>query len=131
MKYAASLTIAAAFAVGSFLCVSGAALANPITIQQCFVTVPKALSKTASGTQIVYVNNGPKTAQSVTFVVGYRNAAQHFIRRITDYGTFTPGTAINHHFDLYNDVTYAGKQTQSCYPVSVKWADGTTWTYGY
>lgn len=103
------------------------ALANPIQIQQCFITQPKALSHNASGTQIVYMNKGPKTAVAVTFAVGYRNAANHFARRVVDDGVFAPNAVINHHFDLYKDVTYAGKAVQFCWPVAVKWRDGTSW----
>ena len=104
-----------------------AAAAAPVLVKQCFVTPPKPLSKTASGTQIDYIIYGKKAAQSITFAVAYRNAAQHFLRTVTDYGTFSPGVQINHHLSLYNDVTYAGKNVQSCIPVKVKWADSTLW----
>ena len=126
-----TLCATALFFVAPSLLVPAVAQAktNPISIQHCFVTVPKGLSKKAGGTQIGYVNRGSKTAESVTFAVGYRNAAQHFLRRVTDYGSFSPGVMIDHHFALYSDVTYAGKQTQGCQAVSVKWSDGTRWTY--
>lgn len=101
---------------------------NPITISQCFVVQPKPLSKTAGGTQIDYVNTGPKTATTVIFAVGYRNAQEHFLRKVTDVGSFAPGQPVQHHFSLYNDVTYAGKKTASCSAVSVTYADGTRWT---
>lgn len=101
--------------------------AAPVLVKQCFVTSPKPLSKNASGTQIDYIIYGKKAAASITFAVGYRNAAQHFLRTVTDYGTFSPGTEIQHHFDLYNDVTYAGKQVSSCIPTRVKWVDSTLW----
>lgn len=101
---------------------------NPISIQQCFITVPKAMSKLGSGTQIDYTNRGHKTATQVTFAVGYRNAANHFLRRVVDDGNFAPGVQIVHHFDLYNDVTYGGKTVQSCSAIKVRWADGTTWS---
>jgi hypothetical protein len=100
----------------------------PIQVQQCFVTVPKAMSSKASGTQIVYVNRGRMAASHVTFAVGYRNAAGHYLRRVTDDGTFAPGAVINHHFALYNDVTYAGKHVTACSPVGVIWANGMRWT---
>ena len=101
---------------------------NPIQIQQCFVTVPKAMSKLASGTQIDYTNRGTKVAHKVTFAVGYRNSASHFLRKVTDDGQFAPGAPIVHHFDLYSDVTYGGKHVTSCNAISVQWADGTTWS---
>jgi hypothetical protein len=100
---------------------------NPISIAQCFVTQPKPMSKVAGGTQIDYTNRGTQNATQVTFAVGYRNAAQSFVRRITDYGTFSPNVEVMHHFQLYNDVTYAGKQVKFCYATMVKWADGSTW----
>jgi hypothetical protein len=100
--------------------------ANPIRISQCFITVPKAMSKKASGTQIVYVNMGPKTASHVTFAVKYRNSDTSYLRKVIDDGTFTPGTAVNHHFSLYNDVTYGGKNA-TCSAVTVIWSDGTRW----
>jgi hypothetical protein len=101
--------------------------AAPVLVKQCFITQPKALSKNASGTQIDYIIYGKKKAAQITFAVGYRNAAQNFLRTVTDYGTFSPGVEIQHHFDLYNDVTYAGKQVTSCVPVKVKWSDSTLW----
>ena len=104
-----------------------AAAAAPVLVKQCFVSQPKPLSKTAGGTQIDYIIYGKKNASAITFAVAYRNAAQHFLRTVTDYGTFSPGVQINHHFSLYNDVTYAGKQVQSCVPIKVKWADSTLW----
>ena len=105
------------------------AATNPIVIQQCFVTVPKAMSKTASGTQIVYTNTARKVATHVTFTVAYRNSANNFVRRVTDVGEFSPGAQVDHHFDLYSDITYGGKAVQSCKATKVVWADGTVSTY--
>ncbi len=104
-----------------------AVAATPVLVKQCFVTPPKPLSKTASGTQIDYVIYGKKVASQITFAVAYRNSAQHFLRTVTDVGHFAPGKEIQHHFKLYNDVTYAGQHVQSCVPVKVKWADATLW----
>src|SRR5262249_12414322 len=94
------------------------AAGDPVTIQQCFITKPKAFSKNASGTQIVWKNVGEKPLKSVTFAVAYRNAATNYLRRVTDAGSFAPGVQLDHHFDLYNDVTYAGTTTQACHVVS-------------
>jgi hypothetical protein len=85
-----------------------------VKITQCFITQPKLMSKRASGTQIVYHNAGHHTYSSVTFVVGYRNSDSNYLRKVTDQGTFAPGTTIDHHFTLYNDVTFGGKATQLC-----------------
>lgn len=101
--------------------------AAPVLIKSCTVIKPKPLSHQAGGTNIVYVIMGNKTAASITFLVGYRNAQSHFLRRITDVGSFAPGVTINHNLSLYNDVTYSGAQTSSCVPVEVKWAGGTLW----
>ncbi len=101
--------------------------AAPILIKSCTVVKPKPLSHMAGGTHIVYVNLGKKTASEITFVVGYRNASQHYLRRVQDVGSFAPGATIDHTLSLYNDVTYAGAQTSSCVPVQVKWAGGTIW----
>lgn len=101
--------------------------AAPILIKSCTIAKPKPMSHMASGTDITYVNLGKKTAASVTFVVGYRNAAEHYLRRVQDVGSFAPGATITHRLSLYNDVTYAGAQTSSCVPVQVKWAGGTVW----
>ncbi len=101
--------------------------AAPILIKSCTIAKPKPLSHMAGGTHIVYVNLGKKTAAEVTFVVGYRNASQHYLRRVQDVGSFAPGATIDHVLPLYNDVTYAGAQTSSCLPVQVKWAGGTIW----
>lgn len=126
--FGALLSLAALAAILPLGSVPAKAATNPITISHCFVTQPKPLSKLAGGTQIGYVNNGPKTATHITFAVGYRNASSNFLRRVTDVGSFGPGTPIDHHFDLYNDVTYAGKQTSSCSAVKVVWSDGKVWT---
>lgn len=101
---------------------------NPITISQCFITHPKPMSKNAGGTQIDYVNNGPKTATQIIFAVGYRNAQEHFLRKVTDIGSFAPGNPVQHHFSLFNDVTYAGTTTTSCSAVVVTFSDGSRWT---
>lgn len=107
--------------------VAPAVAAAPVLVKQCFVTQPKPLSKTAGGTQIDYIIYGKKPASQITFAVGYRNSAQNFLRTVTDYGNFSPGVQINHHFSLYNDVTYAGQHVTKCMPVKVKWADTTLW----
>jgi hypothetical protein len=89
-----------------------------VKIDQCFITPPKLMSKRASGTQIVYQNIGRRTYSSVTFVVGYRNSESRYTRKVTDTGTFAPRAKIDHHFPLYNDVTYGGKATTLCGAIS-------------
>lgn len=101
--------------------------AAPILIKSCTVAKPKPMSHMANGLDITYVNLGNKTAASITFAVGYRNASMHYLRRVTDVGSFAPGATITHRLSLYNDVTYAGAQTSTCIPVQVKWAGGTLW----
>ncbi len=101
--------------------------AAPILVKSCTIAKPKPMSHMAGGTEITYVNLGHRTASSVTFAVGYRNASSHYIRRVTDVGSFAPGVTITHKLSLYNDVTYAGAQTLTCVPVQVKWAGGTVW----
>ncbi|MBV9718816.1 MAG: hypothetical protein JOZ77_05825 [Candidatus Eremiobacteraeota bacterium] len=101
--------------------------AAPILIKSCTIAKPKPMSHMAGGTNIVYVVLGRRTAASITFAVGYRNASSHYLRRVTDVGTFSPGATISHKLTLYNDVTYAGAQTTMCAPVEVKWAGGTMW----
>ena len=101
--------------------------AAPILIKSCTVVKPKPFSHMAGGTRIEWVNLGGKTAASVTFLVGYRNAQQHYLRRTDDVGSFAPGATIDHVLSLYNDVTYAGAQTEQCVPTRVKWAGGTVW----
>jgi hypothetical protein len=130
MKYALPISVAVLVTASTFLFASKPALSspNPIRISQCFVTQPRPMSRTAGGTQIDYTNSGPKTANVVTFLVGYRNAASHFLRRQMDHGSFSPGVAISHHFALFSDVTYAGHATSTCRAIDVKWSDGTHWT---
>jgi|SRR5579862_4399950 len=101
--------------------------AAPILIKSCTIVKPKPLSHMAGGTRIVYVNLGHRTASDVTFLVGYRNAQQNYLRRTDDVGSFAPGATIDHVLSLYNDVTYAGAQTSQCLPTKVKWAGGTVW----
>ena len=101
--------------------------AAPILVKSCTIAKPKPLSHMAGGTDITYVNLGHRTASSITFLVGYRNAESHYLRRVTDVGSFAPGATITHRLSLYNDVTYAGAQTSTCAPIEVKWAGGTLW----
>lgn len=128
MKLLGRLTLAVAFCASVVLASHAPAqAAAPVLVKQCFIISPRPLSKNAGGTQIDYIIYGKKNATSITFAVGYRNAAQHFLRTVTDYGNFSPGTEIQHRFDLFNDVTYAGKQTSSCIPTRVKFADSSLW----
>lgn len=121
-----SVLVLCAVSVSGFSAPAAAAY-TPVSVKQCFISSPKPFSKNAGGTQIDYIIYGKKNAEQITFAVGYRNAAQNFLRRVTDYGDFAPGTEIQHHFDLYNDVTYAGKQTTSCVPIKVKFKDESVW----
>lgn len=113
--------------VAATAAIAPAQAAAPVLIKSCTIAKPKPMSHMANGTNIVYVILGHKTAASITFAVGYRNASMHYLRRVTDVGSFAPGVTINHTLSLYNDVTYAGAQTSSCVPVEVKWAGGTVW----
>ena len=120
-----SLSIAFISAIAG-VSVAPASAAAPVLVKQCFVTPPRPLSKNAGGTQIDYIIYGKKNAAQITFAVTYQNSAQKFLRTVTDYGTFAPGTEIQHHFSLFNDVTYGGKQA-TCIPTKVKWADSSLW----
>ena len=127
MKLLGRLSLALAFSVSiAGVSVAPAVAAAPVLVKQCFIIEPKPLSKNAGGTQIDYIIYGKKNAAQITFLVTYRNAAQNFVRTVTDYGNFAPGVEIQHHFDLYNDVTYAGKQA-TCVPTKVKWNDASLW----
>jgi hypothetical protein len=108
------------------LSLGAAAAPNPITIEQCFITVPKHMSIKASGTQITYVNNSSVAASRVVFAVRYHNSENNYIRDVMDVGTFAPGATVDHHFDLYNDVTYGGKAAK-CTVQSVRFANGRHW----
>ena len=123
-RIALAITIGVAAATAT---IGSAQAAAPILIKSCTVAKPKLMSHMASGTSITFVNLGKKTASEITFAVGYRNASQHYLRRVQDVGSFAPGATISHTLSLYNDVTYAGAQTTSCVPVQVKWAGGTVW----
>lgn len=121
-----SAAFAACVIAGTATAVFAQAIPKPthylpdVKIDQCFITQPKALSKKASGTQIVYENVGHKTYTQVTFAVGYRNSSENYIRKVVDEGTFAPGAKINHHFPLYSDVTYGGKATTLCGAIAAK-----------
>ncbi len=119
--------VCAAVAVVASLPVAVAAAQAPIHVKSCSVGKPKPFSRMAGGTQITYTNLGSRTAESVTFAVGYRNAEHNYLRRTTDVGSFAPHATINHTLPLYNDVVYAGAKTSVCMPVRVQWAGGTVW----
>jgi hypothetical protein len=128
MKSFGRLLVAALVTAGAAtLAIAPAQAAAPILIKSCTIAKPKPLSHMAGGTHIVWVNLGKKTAASVTFLVGYRNAQSNYLRRTEDHGSFAPGATIDHVLSLYNDVTYSGAQTSQCVPVQVKWAGGTVW----
>jgi len=128
MKFFGRLIAVALIGVAAATATIGTArAATPILIKSCTIVKPKPLSHQANGTHIVWVNLGKKTAASVTFLVGYRNAQQHYLRRTDDVGEFAPGATIDHTLSLYNDVTYAGAQTTQCAAVQVKYAGGTVW----
>ena len=126
MKSFGRLVLAGVFGIAaSAALLTPAQAAAPILIKSCTVAKPKPLSHMASGTTIVYVNLSKQTISEITFLVGYRNASQHYLRRVQDVGSFAPGATIDHTLALYNDVTYAGAQTTQCAPVQVKYAGGT------
>lgn len=128
MKLSGRLLVAAVAGLGIAAATIGQAqAATPILVKSCTVAKPRPLSNKPRGTQIVYVILGSKTVSSVTFAVGYRNASSHYLRRVTDEGTFSPGATIDHLLSLYNDVTYSGSQTSLCVPTEVKYAGGTVW----
>jgi hypothetical protein len=120
MRFLAAAFTLALIAAGATVSVSAQDIPKPthyipnVKVTQCFVTVPKAFSKQASGTQIVYQNLGSTPLSSVTFAVGYRNSGQQYIRKVVDQGTFAPHATVDHHFQLYNDVTFGGKATFLC-----------------
>jgi hypothetical protein len=120
------LRAAAALGAAAFVETPAPAAAAPVRIVQCFV-VPRLLSQKAGGTQIDYINTTNRFITSVTFAVVYRNALHTYTRRVTDIGSFAPDAEIRHKFSLYSDVTYAGKQTRGCAPISVVFEDGTHW----
>jgi hypothetical protein len=127
MKGALRFLPVLAIAIAAALSLATSAAPNPILVQQCFITVPKPASHKASGTQITYVNQSHKPISKVTFAVGYRNAEGNFLRRVDDVGDFAPGAVVDHHFDLFNDITYGGKKVTSCKAVAVTFGDGTMW----
>ncbi len=128
MKLLGRLLAAALVGLGAAAATIGQAqAATPILIKSCTVAKPAPLSHSPRGTDITYVILGSKTVSSITFAVGYRNASSHYLRRVTDVGTFSPGATISHLLPLYKDVTYAGAQTSLCVPTEVKYAGGTVW----
>lgn len=114
-------------AVAATAAIVPAQAATPILIRSCTVAKPKPLSHRPSGVQINYVILGKRTASTVVFAVGYRNAEGHYLRRVSDVGNFAPGVTIDHLLNLFTDVTYSGAQTTTCVPVEVKYAGGTVW----
>lgn len=120
-------TLAAAAVAIAMSGLAPARAAAPILIKSCTIAKPKPFSHVAGGTNITFVNLGRKTISSITFLVGYRNASQTYLRHVEDVGSFAPGATIEHRLNLYNDVTYAGTQTMRCMPTRVKYSDATLW----
>jgi hypothetical protein len=113
--------------VGVTVSISAAQAATPILVKSCTVAKPAPLSHRPRGVDVTYVNLGHRTAAQVTFAIGYRNAAGHWIRRVIDVGSFAPGATISHLLNAFTDVTYAGSETTMCVPIEVKYAGGTVW----
>jgi hypothetical protein len=103
------------------------AATTPILVKSCTIARPAPLSHRPRGVAITYVNLGKRTASTVVFAVGYRNASGHFLRRVTDVGEFAPGATISKTLNGFTDVTYAGAETTLCAPVEVRYAGGTVW----
>src|SRR5271156_5768074 len=104
MKSLTRISVAALVGLAAVAAAVGPAQAasTPVVIKSCTVVKPKPLSHNANGTNIVYVILGHRTASSITFAVGYRNATMHYLRRVTDAGSFAPGVTIDHTLPLYN-----------------------------
>lgn len=79
---------------------------------------------TANGVRIVYANNAAQSATQVAFDLNYLGESRH----ITDRGTFSPGTTINHTFGDFAGNAWLGPRLNRCSVVSVHFADGTAWT---
>jgi hypothetical protein len=91
-----------------------------LKIVRCFVTKPRPFSHRPTGTQIDFVNTGPLVLHDITFQIAYRNGDANITRTFDDVGTFAPNEPIDHHFDAFTDVQYAGPEPTSCLVAGVR-----------
>jgi hypothetical protein len=112
--------------------------ASPIAITNCSVLryqrdpgrrywypwgFPPNQSLYTDGVDITYVNNTPKVASRVAFVVNYRGDIQH----IVDVGTFSPGVSIDHTFGQFTGDAFLGTRPNTCRVAAVRFSDGSVW----
>lgn len=112
--------------------------ASPIAITSCNVlryervagrrywypwSFPPYQSLYTDGVEINYVNQGPKVANRIAFVVNYRGDVQH----VVDAGTFSPGAPIDHTFGQFTGDAFLGGRPNACRVAAVRFTDGTMW----
>jgi hypothetical protein len=111
----------------------GGAQPPPVAIDQCIVTTNVYYPfvahgnlrwLTTSGLRIVFHDRAAQRASAIRFLVNYRGD----VETIDDAGTFAPGVEVNHSYQQFVDFAYLGTRPNFCRVLSVKFADGTTWT---
>lgn len=77
------------------------------------------------GIELVYVNRAAVAAKSITFGIVYRKQPGV----VTDHGTFSPGTVIDHSFEtVFYAQGFEGPTPEICRVRKVVFADGTVST---
>lgn len=104
----------------------------PIAIDVCTITTNVSYLSlrtnqrwvTTRGLNIAFHNRASQAATAVRFLVSYRGD----VETVDDAGSFAPGIKVNHNYAQFVDFAYLGTRPNFCRLVSVKFADGTSWT---
>jgi hypothetical protein len=132
LRYVALLTSVLTCALTRLVFAQAPAGLPPIALDRCAVTTNWSYLNvranqrwvTTSGLNIAFHNRSSQTATAVRFLVNYRGD----VETIDDVGSFASGVNINHKYPQFVDFAYLGTRPNFCRVVSVKFADGTTWT---
>ncbi len=91
----------------------------PVAVLACYVT-PNAMSRQASGIDIVYVNTGATTLHHISFDVTYHTIDADVPGTVEDTGTFAPGAHIDHHFDTFEGQSFIPGSPARCTPAEAQ-----------
>ena len=73
---------------------------------------------------IGYTNLSPKAIKSIDFAL---IAKGQIVADVRDVGDFAPGAKIQHNFPLSPKIFPLGTGPVACAPISITYADGSTW----
>lgn len=97
---------------------------DPIAINGCRIVAGRSFVSAYKPIVLAFTNRSASSADLVRFSVVYAGR----VERITDKGTFLQNVRIEHAFDGFYNVPYAGPTPSSCRVEYVDFSDGSAWT---